>query len=1163
MELSNSRGAQTATPEPDSTGKTWMSVAAVSAVGTWMVCARAGTHWLLAHRYFTTESPLVAIPGAYPAGAGPTVLTTGAGAALIGAVISGVAVFWSCIKPAVPADPDQRRPAPSVKTPLIAVCGAVFGGVVALLIPFVPAIVAGPVALIAAWLAAEHVLPTVRMRRETATYLFEIEWSLLPYLGHKTLPARPLIRAVEWITPENTTHDRNSRGPDCPPDTSVARRLKSFTVTYRGRKPELPHDLPQHIDTALGGHYALSWNTATQTITATATTTVIDPPAIADLREKVLSPELFGDTARLSAFDFTAAGDLNTFTVTHKIALKLAGTSRAMVIERKLNEVLAGRWRARWDNVAGIACFEIRPELPTQVFAPIASAVTSIPEACALYPTSQIPIAVDEDDNIMYWLPAITPHQLIVGPTGTGKTASIHTVVTGASLVGYRIFIIDFKGGEFTSYRTYPNVVTVVTEPYEAVALVNILYREMVARYNLWKRDRKALDSKEPFLIIFDEYTEFQQILQEFYARIKNAHPKIKGLPSTCPTLKMFGSLLRLGRTCRLHCLAATQRPDRQFLEGEAKQNFTSRFAWGRLDATSAQMIFDNAYAGRTVPLGIRGRGTTLNQIHQKHTEVQGFYTPDPGDPKNDQERAFLAKLRPGNSLYERGVIQPPESDPEIDPQPFAFYQDLKLLKASEYPQFDITSVFYDPPAWQCAEDDGTDSIFGALTSLPPTPHTVDELLGAWDNAMSPPRDISVADLCYGDYFQDPDTGCWGFVDDEIVPDPECDDQTGEQAVLVLPNSSPHTNKGATMTSPVDEIVDILNTLRGLLGQGTPVSAPLPSAIPDQIEARLHALPNGTGMMIENLVHQRKSQADIAAELAAIDPSLVGVVDKSAADALAGRDHIDTATDTYRTRKNQLEPLESTTAGQVALLGAKTDALSDASSAVHGTVNAGELRRAAVERLAARYYQQARAAGLGATPTAQPAAAMGGMAARGGVSPLSAAGGGGSMLGLAPPVTASLAAGRGGFDPAAATGENGVASGLALPKGKANERGLQVKTILAARAISAAFPQIHDIGGVRADSLKWHPQGLAIDVMIPHPNSSSGKALGDRVLQFVLAHQRQFGLDHAIWQQTLYLPGSAPRRMKNRGSATANHYDHVHVATSGGGYAHGGEVYAL
>ncbi|WP_237112285.1 MULTISPECIES: hypothetical protein [Mycobacteriaceae] len=196
---------------------------------------------------------------------------------------------------------------------------------------------------------------------------------------------------------------------------------------------------------------------------------------------------------------------------------------------------------------------------------------------------------------------------------------------------------------------------------------------------------------------------------------------------------------------------------------------------------------------------------------------------------------------------------------------------------------------------------------------------------------------------------------------------------------------------------------------------------------------------------------------------------------------------------------------------------------------------------------------------------ASAAMAPAGAGAMGGGAPASMGGGGG---GFAFPNLTGITKTASAFQPSssnatidAGTGAN--VSGRDLPPGVANEYKLQRKTILAARAISAAFPEIQSIGGFRADSLKWHPNGLAIDVMIPNPTSPQGIALGQRVLNFVLANQQKFGLDHAIWRQTMYIPGRAPSMMENRGGATANHMDHVHLATSGGGYPSGGEAYAL
>ncbi len=118
----------------------------------------------------------------------------------------------------------------------------------------------------------------------------------------------------------------------------------------------------------------------------------------------------------------------------------------------------------------------------------------------------------------------------------------------------------------------------------------------------------------------------------------------------------------------------------------------------------------------------------------------------------------------------------------------------------------------------------------------------------------------------------------------------------------------------------------------------------------------------------------------------------------------------------------------------------------------------------------------------------------------------------------------------------------------------APEHGLQVKTILVARTISAIFPEIKSIGGVRPDSLPWHPRGLALDVMIPNPSSAAGIALGNEIVAFALKNAGKFALQDCIWRGTYYTP-SGPS------GSGYGHYDHVHITTHGGGYPTGGEVY--
>jgi hypothetical protein len=84
------------------------------------------------------------------------------------------------------------------------------------------------------------------------------------------------------------------------------------------------------------------------------------------------------------------------------------------------------------------------------------------------------------------------------------------------------------------------------------------------------------------------------------------------------------------------------------------------------------------------------------------------------------------------------------------------------------------------------------------------------------------------------------------------------------------------------------------------------------------------------------------------------------------------------------------------------------------------------------------------------------------------------------------------------------------------------------------------FPEITNIGGVRADSLKWHPSGLALDIMIPgagglnDPTPPAAKAEGDRIWAWLQQNASALGLDinASLWQQK-------------------DHFNHIHAAFFG------------
>lgn len=92
-------------------------------------------------------------------------------------------------------------------------------------------------------------------------------------------------------------------------------------------------------------------------------------------------------------------------------------------------------------------------------------------------------------------------------------------------------------------------------------------------------------------------------------------------------------------------------------------------------------------------------------------------------------------------------------------------------------------------------------------------------------------------------------------------------------------------------------------------------------------------------------------------------------------------------------------------------------------------------------------------------------------------------------------------------------------------------------------AVCAAFPEISTYGTFRSDG--EHSQGLAVDIMV------SGER-GWEVAEFVREHYAELGVSYLIYSQKIWSverSGEGWRGMSDRGSATANHYDHVHVTT--------------
>jgi hypothetical protein len=92
----------------------------------------------------------------------------------------------------------------------------------------------------------------------------------------------------------------------------------------------------------------------------------------------------------------------------------------------------------------------------------------------------------------------------------------------------------------------------------------------------------------------------------------------------------------------------------------------------------------------------------------------------------------------------------------------------------------------------------------------------------------------------------------------------------------------------------------------------------------------------------------------------------------------------------------------------------------------------------------------------------------------------------------------------------------------------------------AALALGCAFGEPEVLGVAGRGGPSEHPKGLALDFVVD-------RATGDRLAACVQDNRAALGVSYVIWRQRIDT-GSGFRPMPDRGGATANHFDHVHVS---------------
>lgn len=200
----------------------------------------------------------------------------------------------------------------------------------------------------------------------------------------------------------------------------------------------------------------------------------------------------------------------------------------------------------------------------------------------------------------------ITPHILIGGSTGSGKTVLLRCLLWQCHLQGAEIIVSDLKGGlDYSNH--FREITTLVTDSEqfdrELVKVITLMRERMTLLSesgcsNIWTYNREHPNEK-PIQHIVVAVDELGEVLDKT-GLSREAKKDVESLEAKLSTIA------RLGRALGVHLFLATQRPDANILNGQIKANIDIRIC-GRADEVLSRIVLDTSDAAELIPKNEQG----------------------------------------------------------------------------------------------------------------------------------------------------------------------------------------------------------------------------------------------------------------------------------------------------------------------------------------------------------------------------------------------------------------------------------------------------------------------------------------------------------------------------------------------------------------------------
>lgn len=204
------------------------------------------------------------------------------------------------------------------------------------------------------------------------------------------------------------------------------------------------------------------------------------------------------------------------------------------------------------------------------------------------------------------------PHMLVAGTTGSGKSVTVHSIITSLLYRNgpddLKFIMVDPKRVELTLYNKIPHLLTpVITEPKKTILALKWAAKEMDRRYdvleaesvrdiesyhnNIYSKSTKGKDDeggpeRMPYIVIIID--ELADIMQAYPRELESAIVR----------------LAQMSRAVGIHLILSTQRPSVNVITGLIKANVPTRVALQVSSQIDSRTILDQGGAEKLLGAG-------------------------------------------------------------------------------------------------------------------------------------------------------------------------------------------------------------------------------------------------------------------------------------------------------------------------------------------------------------------------------------------------------------------------------------------------------------------------------------------------------------------------------------------------------------------------------